>query len=174
VSRESTRPLDAAPAERVELHFGEAEERAAKIGCPKQLVLAFEYPWDWPPERGLLGGSVIFEEALIEGRVNFLCFGWDVQSFADSIEEFHASYGGQAQFMNREGSVELLLSVHDRGRGIIEATLRVFRLDAHLRGTPPDACWVSFGGFGLDQSCLPGLVRDLREFLERTGVSTNP
>jgi len=105
------------------------------------------------------------------------CFGYDLAEFARELGSFHARYEGVARLINQTGDIQIELSLIHPARGIVGvvATLE------HLVARPADYAPVRqqaerrvlvFQGFTIEQSYLPSLVTQIREFLAKTGVST--
>jgi hypothetical protein len=104
-------------------------------------------------------------------------FGYDLAEFARELESFHARYEGVARLINQTGDIQVELSLLNPSRGTVGVVAKL----EHYFPWPADyapACQQArggalvFQGFTIDQSYLPSLVAQIREFLAETGVST--
>ncbi|MEY2407714.1 MAG: hypothetical protein QOF48_384 [Verrucomicrobiota bacterium] len=113
----------------------------------------------------------------VELTFSSYCCGYDLAEFTRELESFHARYEGAARFINQTGDIQIELSLVHPGRGIIGvvATLE------HWVPWPADYAPVRqqaerrslvFQGFTMEQSYLPSLVTQIREFIAETGIST--
>jgi hypothetical protein len=105
------------------------------------------------------------------------CFGYDLAEFVRELVSFHTRYEGTARFVNQTGDIQIELSLAHPGRGIIG----VVAMLEHWVAWPADYAPVRqgaerrslvFQGFTMEQSYLPSLVAQMRQFLAETGVST--
>lgn len=130
------------------------------------------------PNEGRTFDTVV---CIRQGKLNLMfsscSFGYDLAEFARELESFHARYEGVARLINQTGDIQVELSLVNPSRGIggVVATLE------HYVPWPADYAPVSqqtagsalvFQGFTIEQSYLPSLVIQIREFLAETGVST--
>lgn len=120
---------------------------------------------------GLVRGNLNLDLDGGAARRSFLCFGYDLSTFADELERLRRQLEGAAEFANQEESVRLVFSVSSPGRGrLVVGGEVVFRDgsgdDEILAGVlPRPGARLAFDGLVCEQSYLPGLVRDIREFL---------
>src|SRR5262249_42673174 len=91
---------------------------------------------------------------------HFGCCDDDLVRFADSLEQLHATLEGEALFYDLDQVVELKFTVSDRGRGRISVEGRI---DQHVHREVRNL--IPLRGFELEQSYVPGIVRDIRQFV---------
>lgn len=105
------------------------------------------------------------------------CFGYDLAEFARELELLHATYEGVARFINQVGSIEVELAIAHPARGVVGVTAKL----EHWVSWPADYapfCQqaeqspLEFRGFTIEQSYLPSVISQIREFLAQSGVST--
>jgi len=95
------------------------------------------------------------------------CCGEDLVRFADALERLHASLEGEAIFWDLDQVVELTFKVADRTRGRISVEGRIDQnLDRGIRNQIP------LRGFEIEQSYLPGVIRDIRRFVSESEICT--
>ena len=123
---------------------------------------------DSQPSNGILEGDlrVTLTTATIDRW--FYCFGYDLSEFAEQLERFHRELAGQAEFTNQEGSVRVLLSMANRGKGRIAVGGEVELLHETGHGDEPLSGlfkWPGgrfvFDGLVIDQSFVPALLQEL-------------
>jgi hypothetical protein len=91
---------------------------------------------------------------------HFGCCGDDLVRFADSMERLHAILEGEAVFYDLDQVVELRFKVADRGRGRISVEGTI---DQHVNREIRNL--IPLRGFELEQSYVPGIVREIRRFI---------
>ena len=95
------------------------------------------------------------------------CCGADLVRFADSLERLHATLEGEALFYDLDQVVELTFRIADRGRGRLSVEGRIDQhVDRGIRNLIP------LRGFELEQSYVPGIVRDIRQFVSEFEICT--
>jgi hypothetical protein len=130
-----------------------------------------------PGEGRTLDTVVHVHQGTLDLTFSSYCFGYDLAEFARELESFHARYEGVARLINQIGDIQIELSLVHPARGIVGvvATLE------HWVAWPADYAPVRqqaerralvFQGFTIEQSYLPSLVTQIRQFLDETGVST--
>jgi hypothetical protein len=135
--------------------------------------IALDLDWDERPPR----------ETNRTGRVRLRLPDWNVDGGFRIDRDILRSFLSQARRMWRElegsatlhdwGSIsELTLKVLDRGRGTVAVGARLSRYISPARGTPDSADFpfgrelmITLGGLTIDQSYLPPLLDDVRDFL---------
>lgn len=98
-----------------------------------------------------------------------LCYAYDLAEFARELETLHTRYDGSARFANQLSDFALILTLTNKTRGIISVTAYY---TLHSFGDEINQLEFEFPFFQLDQSYLPGMIADIREFLAETGVDT--
>lgn len=96
------------------------------------------------------------------------CWGCDLARFVDELERLHATLEGEALFYDLDQVVEITIRVIERGRGRLSTEVRI---DQRLEGIENS---ITLRGFEIEQSYLPGMVRDIRQFISESGVSVRP
>jgi hypothetical protein len=109
-------------------------------------------------------------------------YGFDVLTFAESLEALHQTLSGSARLCDWDGEVLLCFTALDHGHIALGGKLHAavhwtdIRSEDNFIGTPMygDAAGIkiTFEGLLLDQSYLPAIIRDCRRFLSETGIST--
>lgn len=134
--------------------------------------------FQFTPGEGRTFDSVLrIHQGTLDLTFSSHCFGYDLSEFARELESFHSRYEGVARFINQTGDVELEFSVAHPGRGIIGivATLEswvAWPADYAPVRQQAERHSLVFRGFTIEQSYLPSLVTQIRQFLAETGVST--
>ena len=111
-----------------------------------------------------------------QGRMNVdlstMCYGYDLERFADALEKLHSHYKGSALFSNQLQDLEIELKLADQARGRVEVSLRHQHFISAGDSSVPHTSNLDAGGFLTDQSFLMGYTRDIRAFLKENGIST--
>ena len=107
----------------------------------------------------------------------FCCFGYDLAEFATDLLAFHSRYDGSARFDTQDGYVKLDFSFIHPARGVVGITATFYQWIAWPADCPTamqeaERCTLVFTGFTIEQSYLPALVGQIREFLSLAGIST--
>lgn len=155
----------------IEIDLDSAADRVHQMhGVPHELRLALRSPAD-SGDDSLIGGAITIRQLSLSLDYGFVCFGWDLVQFAESLRELHATLEGDAEFTNQEGSICIRLHAVDAGRGTIgvdvslqQNVLSPFTEDwsyPHLR----------MQGFGTEQSYLPMIANQIDAFLHETAVN---
>jgi len=119
-------------------------------------------------------------------KIEFGCmfYGINIFNFANELEQLHQKLEGSARLNNWDNEPLLCLTVVDSARGYIamggEIRAAIHWTDIRSEDNfidPPMYGYaagirVSFEGLMIDQSYLPAMIRDAREFLNDTGIST--
>jgi hypothetical protein len=157
---------------KLELDFDARADRLRHTwGTPHQLLARFELPYD-ARSNDLVGGELTLAQGPVRLSFGFVCYGWDLEDFANRLEALHETLDGDATFINQEGSVEIALHVADRGLGLISVSVR---LEPHVVCAVTedrDSRTLEFDGFAIDQSYLPGLAAQIRRFLTDNCICT--
>ena len=95
------------------------------------------------------------------------CWGCDLVRFADELERLHATLEGEALFWDLDQVVEIPIRVAHRGRGRLAVEVRIDR-------RPAEQDSITLRGFEIEQSYLPGIVRDIRRFIADSGIYVRP
>jgi len=150
---------------------------------PDTLILTFKNEESrlecrFTPGEGRTFDAVLrVQQGALDLTFSSYCFGYDLAEFAREMESFHARYEGTARFINQTADVELALSLVHPGRGIVGVVAKL----EHWISWPADYAPVRqqaerrslvLEGFTIEQSYLPSLVTQIRQFLVETGVST--
>ena len=127
------------------------------------------------------GGALTTVVCVRQGKLNLAfasySFGYDLAEFACELESLHARYEGIARLINQAGDIEIEFSLVHPARGIVGVLAKL----EHCVSWPADYAPVHqqlegrallFQGFTTEQSYLPSLVTQIREFLAATRVST--
>lgn len=129
-----------------------------------------------PSEGRTFDTVVCVRQAKLNLMFSSYSYGYDLAEFARELESFHARYEGVARLINQTGDIQVELSLVNPSRGIVGvvATLEHYvpwpadyepvRQQAEIRA-------LVFRGFTIEQSYLPSLIAQIREFLAETGVS---
>jgi hypothetical protein len=121
------------------------------------------------------GSLVRLDAELPDHRFSVLCFGFDIAKFCDALEECHRTLKGCAEFVNQEGSIQLLVTVADAGRGqlAVGGQIDLPRGEAATVGLlPSPGMRFTFDGSCLEQSYVPNILQQLRGYLRDNGIST--
>jgi hypothetical protein len=106
-----------------------------------------------------------------------LCFGYDISRFCDDLEQCWKTLKGRSEFMNQEGTVRVIISAADPGRGQLAVAGQVELLGGGIEAPtvgilPFPGVRFTFDGLVLEQSYVPTIIRELRSFLSSEGIST--
>jgi hypothetical protein len=159
-------------AESLTLTFGEAETYLELYFTPTKS------PELIPPRvRDLISASLRLQQGALDLTFSFACHGYDLAEFAKQLESLHARYDGTAQFgSGLEIQLEFILV--NRARGIIEIEAR---LEHHViyprdyvarQHHQAKVRELIFRGFTIEQSYLPQIIAQIREFIVEEGIST--
>lgn len=134
-----------------------------------ELRLRFLWPTDFDH---IVGGTVLIRQHSISVSHAFRCYGVDLNTFCCDLRTLHSTLEGTATFVDQEGSVELCVSMADPSRGQVNVSAKFEHQIESPFSSEPSFKWMSFTGFGIDQSCLPQLALQIDSFLLQTGVKT--
>lgn len=150
---------------------------------PESLNIKFEnessgLELQFTPGEGRTFDSVVrIHQGPLELCFEFCCFGYDLAEFATDLLAFHTRYDGTARLDTQHGDAELEFSLIHPARGVVGITATL-----HQWITWPADCpsamqeakqrSLVFTGFTIEQSYLPTLVGQIREFLSESGIST--
>jgi len=98
---------------------------------------------------------------------NWGCWGCDLVRFADELERLHATLEGEALFWDLDQVVEIPIRVTHRARGRLAVEVRIDR-------RPAEQDSITLRGFEIEQSYIPGMVRDIRRFITDSGIYVRP
>jgi hypothetical protein len=141
------------------------------LSCQEDLGRSASHP------SGLVSGTVALAFDGGTANTSFVCFGYDLSTFAGQLERLHRDLKGIAEFINQEGTIRIAISVADPRRGRLavggEIEFSHFpRSDEVLVGVLPHSGGrLAFDGFVCEQSYLPGFVDDIQDFLRRSQTS---
>ena len=130
-----------------------------------------------PGEGRTFDGLLRIHQRALDLSFLFSCFGYDLAEFARELESFHSRYEGSARFRDQSGEVDLEFALVHPVRGTIGITATLGHWVAWPADWKPvrqqaDNRSLIFQGFTIEQSYLPSLVTQVRQFLAETGVST--
>lgn len=122
---------------------------------PTEITIALQ-----PSGNGVLNGqfAIAVPMLALTSTVPFTASMNDVQHFAATLRSLNTLLQGEARFVSMDESLELLLSVADRGRGIL-----ILEAVYSLAGHDSSNCGIGLkvAGISVDQSTLPSLVREV-------------
>jgi hypothetical protein len=102
----------------------------------------------------------------LELKYRWQCCGEDLVRFADSLDRLHSTLEGEAIFWDLDQVVELTIKVADRTRGRISIDGRIDHGVDRIRTRIP------LHGFEIEQSYVPGIVRDIQRFVSECEICT--
>lgn len=95
----------------------------------------------------------------------FVCHGYDLHQFAESLQQLHSCADNCASFVNQEGNVEIAITVADRGRGWHNVRVRLQQMIQSPFTNATEFVWLDFGGFGIEQSEFSEMIRGISQFI---------
>ena len=105
-------------------------------------------------------------------RLEFIysCFGRDLLEFADSLKNLHASLEGEAVLDLLR--VKIAIRAVDPSRGRLGVEVRLMQ---EFTGDPSAIAHrtIILDGFEIEQTYVPGIVREIRQFISESGISTD-
>lgn len=162
-----------------------AEHQMSQIMPSFTIHCGFPESRDGPSGVGLLAPWIVFCVNSVEGDLVFgtFCFaiedlsvnlpatfsGWDLHEFIEQLERFHQTLEGSAKLIDFSHLVHIVLAVANPARGAIKISATV---GIYFPEFSPTDRGVEFTVDGLmtEQSYLPGLVREISQLIEETGV----
>lgn len=148
-----------------------AERVCKSWGHRHRLLLRFTYP-SKEESNQLVNGGVTLARGPLELSYRFTCYGSDLQEFADRLMSLHRSLTGEAAFISQDGSVEVVLRMANVGAGMMDVSVRLEEGSVSaVDESQIDDNVLTFDGFAIDQSYLPGLAAEVRAFLAENRIS---
>jgi hypothetical protein len=154
----------------LELKLADSDYGNSQWGVGEVLRLQLSY---WPEKPALVSGNVRLKQGSLSLEYGFLCYGYDLQQFADSLSRLHATESDRAEFINQAGNIEIVITLVDPASGGHEVSVRLEQIQqSPFAGADDfDLSRHNYRGFGIDQSYLPGMAASIMQFLRTWNIS---